>query len=977
MKPPPVLRRSSPLLSVLAIGLAMAAQGVHAQAPADFARDIQPLLARRCYACHGPDTQEAGLRLDDAAAATAALASGGRAIVPADAAAGTILERITSDDPDLRMPPEGPRLTAGQVAAIEAWIAAGARFEEHWAFRPPVRPPVPAIDGARFPAVAADPANPPGAIDAFILEGLEARGLPAPALADKRTLLRRATYDLTGLPPSEAELEAFLADESAGAWERVVDRLLASPHYGERWGRHWLDLVRYADTNSFERDGDKPHSWRYRDWVIRALNADTPFDRFATEQIAGDELPDPSPDALVATGFYRLGLWDDEPADRLQARYDWLDDIVATTAQTFLGLTINCARCHDHKIDPLPQRDYYGLLAFVTNVTPMANGGDAIERPLFADAAARAAHDAAVADLARRRDLAQAEVTAIEARFREAVEKLAPAAAAGGDIDDLRFRFYRDSWQRLPDFDLLKAEEEGEVPGGLLDIGVAPSLRPESFGYVFTGVLKVPAEGDYTFTLDSDDGSRLSIDGRTVLEYDGIHGVGSPRTATVRLRAGRLPLRVDYFQGPSGDRALALSWAAPEGVSRPLSAGPRSKRRREAQELAAAIRADGPRLLGAEGFAAWEKATAALERLKREEVPVEKGLVVSEHGPQAPETFVLYRGNPHAETGPEQRVEPSFPAILKAPLPVIPPPADGARSSGRRTALAAWITSPDNPLTARVMANRVWQHHFGRGIVRSTSNFGLAGDPPTHPALLDWLATELVAGGWRLKALHKTIMLSRAYRASSAADPAALAADPLNDSFWRFDMRRLSAEEIRDSIVVASGRFNPRMGGPGVTVEIPAAVLATQSQPGKGWGTVPEEEQGRRAVYIKVKRSLLTPLLSDFDVADTDTSCPVRFATTQPTQALGMMNGDFLQGQAKAFAARVRAEAGGPDAADVAAEVRRAYRLALGRAPTEAEAARGVALVDRLEEADGVGPGRALELFCLMLLNLNEFVYLD
>jgi hypothetical protein len=276
-----------------------------------------------------------------------------------------------------------------------------------------------------------------------------------------------------------------------------------------------------------------------------------------------------------------------------------------------------------------------------------------------------------------------------------------------------------------------------------------------------------------------------------------------------------------------------------------------------------------------------------------------------------------------------------------------------------------------------VLANRIWQYHFGRGLTRSSSNFGMMGDPPTHPELLDWLATELVAGGWHLKPLHKKIMLSQAYQAASTGEATAMQGDPLNDSFWRFDMRRLTAEEIRDSIHVASGDFNPKMEGPGVFVDIPKEVLAGQSRPGEGWGNSPAEEQARRSVYIQVKRSLITPILADFDLADTDTPCPVRFATTQPTQALGMMNGEFLQKQARTLAARVKREVGGPDADNTPAEVRRALEIALTRSVTDAEVARGVALVDQLEDQDGVGPTRSLELFCLMVLNLNEFVYLD
>ena len=929
----------------------------------DYARDIQPLLARRCFACHGPDTQEAGLRLDDAAVATAPLASGARAVVPSAPDASALLARITSDDPDLRMPPEGPRLSAAQVEALRGWIAAGAPWQAHWAFRPLVRPAVPTVAGVAHP------------IDAFVQAELARRGLPVPAAAEPLQLLRRVAFGLTGLPPDEAERERFLADQSPGAWERLVDRLLASPHHGEHQARHWLDLVRYADTNSFERDGPKPHSWRYRDYVIRAFNDDKPFDRFTLEQLAGDEQPTPTPDDLVATGYYRLGLWDDEPADRLQARYDWLDDIVATTGQVWLGLTINCARCHDHKIDPLPQRDYYALLAYFHNITPMGNGGDQIERPLFADEAARRAHEAQVADLARRRDEAQAAVTAIEGRFRAALERESGTAPEGGDIDDLAFRFYRDTWERLPDFDALKPEDRGTLPAGLFDIGAAPSLRPDHFGYVFTGFLKVPAAGDYTFTLDSDDGARLTVGDRVVIDHDGIHGEGQPRVAAVALAAGRAAVRLDYFQGAHG-KGLTVSWSGPGFVSRRLSAPPREARGRKKQEaeLVAAIKADGPRLLGADGVRDYEEKRAALEALKKEQVAVDKALVVSEHGREAPATHLFYRGNPHL---PRDPVEPGVPAILRTAAPEIVALPEGIPSTGRRTALAKWLVSPENPLTARVLVNRIWQHHFGRGLVRSSSNFGMLGDAPTHPELLDWLASELVAGGWKLKRIHRLIVTSAAYRASSRADAAALAADPLNDALWRFDMRRLTAEELRDAIHVASGQFNPKMFGPGIYPEIPAEVLAGQSRPGSGWGRSAPEEEARRSVYIHVKRSLLTPILADFDLADTDASCPVRFVTTQPTQALGMMNGAFLHRQARAFAARVRSEAGGPDGALERGMVRRALELAFARPAADAEIDRGVALVDALEDHDGVGPGRALELYCLLLLNANEFCYLD
>jgi hypothetical protein len=380
-------------------------------------------------------------------------------------------------------------------------------------------------------------------------------------------------------------------------------------------------------------------------------------------------------------------------------------------------------------------------------------------------------------------------------------------------------------------------------------------------------------------------------------------------------------------------------------------------------------------------LAAWRKQLAGLDTERK---GIAKALVVSEFGPEPKPTFVFYRGNPHAETKPENKVEPAFPAVLKAPQPEIPTPAAEATTTGRRTALAKWIASPDNPLTARVMANRIWQHHFGRGIARSPNNFGFAGDPPTHQELLDWLAAEFIAGNWRLKPIHKLILMSLAYRGAATSNVEAFAKDPLNDAFWRFDMRRLSAEEIRDTIHVASGMFNPKMFGPGVYPEIPKEVMAGQSKPGDGWGTSPPEEQARRSIYAHVKRSLLTPIIADFDVADTDTSCPVRFVTTQPTQALGMMNGDFLQMQARVFAERVRREAlaantqpGVTADDDTTAIVRRALEIALTRPVSDDEVARGVALVDALEDQDGVGPSRAAELYCLMVLNLNEFIYLD
>ena len=719
-----------------------------------FEKDVLPILKTRCFQCHGGGEKLQGqFRLTS----REGLLKGGElgpAISLKKPEDSLLLEAINYGS--LQMPPTG-KLPDAEIKVLTRWVMMGVPFtpgkdygkaispprgspqvndetRSFWSFRPVKRPRVPQVKDDAWVRTP---------VDAFILHGLEKQGLrPAPP-ADKVALLRRATYDLTGLPPTPAEVDDFLTDKSAGAFARVVDRLLKSPRYGERWGRHWLDLVRFAETNSFERDSVKPEAWRFRDYVVRALNEDKPYDQFVIEQLAGDEIDPVTADSLTATGFYRIGIWDDEPTDPLQARYDELDDIITTAGQAFLGLTVNCARCHDHKLDPIPQADYYRLLAFFHGVTPYGVGKEASLKHILA-----------------------------------------------------------------------------------------------------------PAPGH----------------------------------------------------------------------------------------------------------------------------PDQKVLCVSEAGAKAPNTHLFIRGNAHAKG---ERLEPGFLQVLSnsarpEPAAGIAPPKHG-RSSGRRLAFARWIADERNPLTARVMVNRVWQHHFGRGIVRSSNNFGQLGDRPTHPELLNWLASEFVRRGWRLKEMHRLIMLSSAYQMSSRGNAAALARDPQNNLFWRFDMRRLSAEEVRDSILAVNGRLNLKMGGPGFYPTISQEVLAGQSRPGDGWGKSSPEEQARRAIYIHVKRSLITPILETFDFADTDATCPVRFATTQATQALGMLNGEFINDEAKAFAARLQREAG-PRLED---QVRLAFRLAMAREPSPAELDRALRLMRRLQSEDRLSGDESLAQFCLVVLNLNEFFYLD
>lgn len=930
--------------------------GQATEKPLDFNRDVQPILAKNCYQCHGPNDAEGGLRLNSQEASRAVLESGLKAIVPGKPDESELLRRVTSTDHSERMPPEGKGLSAAQVDTLKRWIASGAEWEQYWAFRPVVKPAVPEVTDKSWAK---------GPIDAFILAQLEAANLkPAPA-ADKVTLLRRITYDLTGLPPTWAEWEAFRDDNSPEAYEKLVDRLLASKHYGEHWARKWLDVVRYAETNSFERDNPKPHVWRYRDYVINAFNDDIPYTQFIREQLAGDELDNPTPESLIATGYYRLGLWDDEPADRELARFDELDDLVATTSQAFLGLTINCARCHDHKIDPLPQKDYYAMAAFFSNIRPMQTRGDHIEQVLFRTDADRQNYQNELENLQKQRDEFQARVAESEAKFRAALAaKNGEGKPDSSDLDSLRYSYYRESWDNLPDFAMFKAERSGDVPSKRFDISIAD--RPDAFGFVFEGTLNVPVDGQYTFHLDSDDGSRLIVDGKELIKYDGIHGEGTVQKIEVALTQGQKPIKLEYFQR-GGGRGLTMSWKGPNFDFRPLSATPDKQERIDIEQV---INTQGESLLGRDAVREYRRLKREQNELRGRQVPADYALTITEYGHRGREMFLLERGNPQS---PGPLVAPGFPGVLDSSVPAMPELPESAKTSGRRRILADWIASDKNLLTARVMVNRVWQHHFGRGIVRSPNNFGGLGTPPTHPQLLDWLAADLMEHDWRLKRLHKSMVMSNVYQMSSRPSADALEKDPANDLFSRFDMRRLGAEEVRDTLLATSGTLNTKMLGPSIYPEISAEVLAGQSVPGAGWQKSSPEEASRRSVYIHVKRSLLTPLLSAFDLPDPDFSCDSRFSTTQPAQSLAMLNGKFTGDMATAFAQRIAKEAGDDPKQRIAA----AYRIALCREPSEVEIDRHLKLIDTLEKEHAQSKESAWRLFCLTVLNLNEYLYLD
>jgi hypothetical protein len=801
-----------------------------------FSERVQPVLEANCFKCHGETNFKGELSLTK----RESILHGGESGAAVDMQkpeASLLVEAINYSS--FEMPPTG-KMSPQDIATLTDWVRRGlpmpaevhvaeapghhvpevnAETRAFWSFQPVKRPEPPTPQGAEWVK------NP---IDAFIQSKLEAAQLAPNPPADPRALYRRLHYDLLGLPPKPEQVEAFVTAYTAdpeGAWAGAIDELLESPQYGEHWARYWLDLVRYAESNSFERDNPKPFVWRYRDYVIRALNADKPYDQFIREQLAGDELDHVTPESLIATGYYRLGLWDDEPADPKLAFYDGLDDIVATTCQSFLGLTMNCARCHDHKLDPIPQRDYYRMTAFFQNVRHYGQRSD----------------DSVYA--ASVRSIASPEEEQMFAAEKEAWE-----------------RKQRDLRQQL---DAVEDRIQPQLKGGEID-----DFKNES-----------------------------------------------SRERVIEQHVGDLISREDF-----------------EAYQRIRDDFNRTRRR-------------PPR-------------------------SAEQALVVKENGGDVPVTHVLLRGNPLSEG---DAVEPGFPEVLGVPDPTVKHPSSG-ESSGRRRALAEWIASPENPLTARVMANRLWQWHFGRGLVRSSNNFGLQGDRPTHPELLDWLASEFVARGWSLKAMHRLILSSNAYRMSSAPNEAALTKDPLNNLCWRFDMRRLRAEEVRDSILAANGTLNlERMFGPSIYPTLPAEVLAGQSKPGDGWGKSSPDDERRRSVYIHIKRSLQVPILAAFDVADTDFTCPERFVSTQPTQALGMLNSTFMGEQAQLLAEDAERSVG----PDLTRQVREVLRRVMQSDPSADDIVRGLELIAALRSQDGLSPADARQYFCLVALNLNAFVYLD
>ncbi len=839
-----VLARCLSSLSVLAFSAV-----AWSDEPVDFARDVQPMLAAHCHKCHGPAKQESGFRLDSAGALLLG-GNSGAAVVAGKADESLLIQAVSGSEEVAKMPPKGPGLEPAQIAILKRWVDEGAkvprasasaeleRKTDHWSFQPladPQPPPVKNIASVRNP------------IDAFVLARLEAAGLQLAPEADKATLIRRVCLDLLGLPPSVEQIDEFFSDRANDAYERLVDRLLGSPHYGEHWARHWLDVARYADSNGYTIDSGRS-IWKYRDWVIGALNRDLPFDQFTIEQLAGDMLSGAQLDQQIATGFHRNTLVNEEGGtDPEQFRIEAVVDRVSTTGAAFLGLTLGCARCHDHKYDPISQRDFYRLFAIFNNA----------DEPML---------QVPTDQQAKEMPALLAEIAQVEKRLAEV-----DANSAGRQAD----------WEG-------KLSAGAEINGG---------------GSATAGAPDVP---------------KLAPAVREAL------ATPAPQRTPEQSEALKLEFqKVDPERVPLATRIVEL--------------------KQSQKQMTASITTT---------------------------------LVLRERA-KPRETHIHVRGD---FLHPGALVQPGVPAVL----PPIVPRGD----QPDRLDFARWLVDPRNPLTPRVTVNRIWQAYFGQGLVGTENDFGLQGDRPTHPQLLDWLARRLIENGWSFKAMHRVIVTSATYRQSSGMRADLSAADPYNKLLGRQQRLRLEAETIRDSALAASGMLSREIGGPGVYPPQPQGIYRFTQQV-KFWGENKDSDRYRRGMYTYFWRSSPYPFLKTFDAPDAVVACTRRPRSNTPLQALTLANDRAFYEIAQGFASRLMAE---PAAGDNQ-RIRTAFRRCLTREPTAEElsslgeyfAAQRKRFDDAPQDVDLVAPSNVPSGFdrsqaagwtmlARVLLNLDEFI---
>lgn len=976
------------LQSWLPLPLLLAAAATSAAAPAklEFNRDIRPILSENCFYCHGQDPKhrEADLRLDERDGATRDL-GGYAAIVPGKPEQSELLSRMRSHDKDEVMPPPkaNRHVTPEQIALLARWIAEGAPYQKHWAYLPPQK---------AAPADVQDTQWPRQPLDRFVLARLEKEGLAPSPETKPETWLRRASFDLTGLPPTPTELDAFAKDAVArgeAAYAEAADRLLASPHFGERQAMDWLDMARYADSHGFNNDGLRT-MWRWRDWVIDAFNANLPYDRFITEQLAGDLLPQPTLEQRIATGFSRNhvinsegGIIDEE------YRVEYVAERVRTTSTAWLGLTMECARCHDHKYDAITQRDFYQLFAFFNSVPEhgedgrVANAVPMIPAPTREQQAALALQQSELAaidaKLAAAHAWSEADRAASESRAAQAQTEssgdggwalLTDALAADGIVGNApraaaeqaapkipakHFHFAGKSGASLALWLKLDADNPGDVAllSGI-DYSGSPddaqygkgrelrlidgeiewrvSARYPVYATIVRSVGAAIRPGEWRHVLVSaGDGKtaasvRMFVDGvevPTQVRYDGFHGdapardfvIGADnRKDSARWRGELDELRsIPQALGCREARARFQAEALPLALRNPLE-------RRAPQWLSEALRMDdaATRGLFARRAELWEKHLAL-----RRSLPT---TMVMQELPEPRPSFVLTRGNydAHGET-----VTPGVPEALIAPWPAVAP--------RNRLGLAQWFTQPQHPLTARVVVNRFWAQLFGTGLVKTVEDFGSQSEWPSHPEVLDWLARDFVDGGWNVKALFKSLVLSASYRQSSAVSPALVARDPENRLLARGPRMRLPAELIRDQALAVSGLLKPRIGGPSVYPYQPEklydGVVVGTEYPGSRWQQSIGDDLYRRSLYTFWKRTVTHPAMLTFDAPDREFCTARRSRTNTPLQALLLWNEPGYLEAARQLGTRMLREGG----ADDAARVTFAFQLATGRHPRAEE----------------------------------------
>ncbi len=1000
---------------------------VSTAAPApDFQREVRPILSRQCFACHGPDehARKGKFRLDLRDEALKPAKSGKTPIVPGKPDKSELIRRIfATDHGDVMPPPETKKpLSEEQKQILKRWIAAGADYQPHWAFIKPKQAPLPKVKQTGWPQ---------NAIDHFILARLEKEGLKPSAPADDFTLVRRLYLDLIGLPPTPEDADAFVksaAGNRRAAIEKLVDDLLASPHYGERWARKWLDLARYADTNGYEKDRPR-NIWPWRDWVIRALNTDLPFDQFTIHQLAGDLLPEAERakssaqglDPLIATGFHRNTMLNEEGGiDPLEFRFYAMVDRIATTGTTWLGLTLGCAQCHTHKYDPVPHPEYYSMMAFLnnadepdmdlpdasldeqhrknleraarllgelpkkfpadTNTSPVTPGPEHFEKKF-----------AAWLKTERERAVQWAPLRPTEAKSNLPLLTVQPddSVFASGDISKndtytLTFRNVPAGTTALR----LEALPDDRLPAH--GPGMAYYEGPK--GDFFLGEFRVKADGQpVKLTRASQSYAKIWLGGdksSAALAID-----GNPETGWgVFERFGERHVAVFHFAPPqavAGDLEVQLQFGRhyacslghfrisatsdTQATANDLSEETENLLRVPAAQLAAAQRA---KLLEQFLLVAPElkSARAEIDRLRRPPAH-QTTLVLHERPPENPRpTFRHHRGE---FLSPKELVAPAVLSVLN-PLPPEAPK--------NRLGFARWLVSPENPLTARVTANRQWAAFFGRGIVRTTEDFGLQGDVPTHPELLDWLAVEFMRQGWSLKQLHKLIVTSATYQQESKALDARLSAlDPGNRLLSRFPRSRLDAELIRDSVLRASGLLSPKIGGPSVYPPQPASVTQEGVYAGKAWDESKGEDRYRRGLYTFAKRSAPYAMFNTFDGPSGEACVARRDVSNTPLQALTLLNDTVILEAAQALGKQLAAQTG-----SVESRVESLFRRCVTRPPAADERAQLVKFYEaqrarfaagELKAADFSGKGdgdttdrAAWTALARALLNLDEMI---